>query len=980
VDAANTFTYTLVAGTGSTDNAAFNISGSNLRITSSPDFETKNSYSVRVRTTDQGSLTYEKAFTITINDVNEAPTDIALSAFSINENVPGNSTVGLLSSTDVDAANTFTYSLVAGTGSTDNAAFNISGSNLRITSSPDFETKSSYSVRVRTTDQGSLTYEKAFTITISDVNEAPTDIALSASSINENVPANSTVGSLSSTDVDAANTFTYTLVAGTGSTDNAAFNISGSNLRITSSPDFETKNSYSVRVRTTDQGSLTYEKEFSITINDMVEIPVVTTQAVSSIASTTATGNGNIASLGSPNPTAHGVCWNTTGAPTVLDSKVNNGAISSTGAFTASMTGLSANTTYYVRAYVTNISGTSYGAETTFTTLKIQLTITDPVVVSKVYDNSTNASLYTTIGVVSGILPGDNVTVNIASSVFDTKNVGSGKTVTVTYALSGTLMAKYIAPVASVLTTGRITAKPLTITGLVAHNKEYNGDRIAVVSGGVLQPGIMPDDVSVTMPTSGTFTDKHAGLHKSVSVESLSLLGADKDNYSLIQPTSLFADISPKPLSITGLIAKNKVYDGSLIAKVSGGLLQNVIIPDDVSVNMPTNGSFINKNVGKNKPVGVSNLVLTGADKDNYLLTQPGGLSADIEPISLRINGLVAENKEYDGTIKIAIKGGELHYVLSEDDVKAVMPTVGYVNDKNVGNYKFVNLETIQLLGADKDNYVLPQPIGLWANILPRNLTITGLVARDKEYDGTVEAQLSGGELQQRIYNEDVSVTMPASGTFESKNVGSGIAVSIPNLILIGKDISNYSLVQPIGITATIRARELTIEGAFSVNHKPFDGTTSATIRQHNLTLKGVLENETVTLNPVAEFASAAVGNDIHVYLCAGSSLTGPHKENYMLSLVKAPTTKADITVVTSMADVSKSEITVYPNPFMEYIYFKTDLSVSNVSISNIAGKILFENIDFSDKRIQTSHLPKGIYVVTFELQNKKKLTYKVVK
>ncbi|SDC37260.1 cadherin domain-containing protein [Williamwhitmania taraxaci] len=302
-DVGNTFTYTLVAGTGSTDNASFNISGSSLRITSSPDFETKSSYSVRVRTTDQGSLSFEKAFTITINDVAEAPTDVALSASSISENVAANSTVGTLSSTDPDAGNTFTYTLVAGTGSTDNASFNISGSSLRITASPDFETKSSYSVRVRTTDQSSLTYEKAFTITINNVNETPTDIALSASSINENVAANSTIGSLSSTDPDAGNTFTYTLVTGTGSTDNALFNISGSSLRITASPDFETKSSYSVRVRTTDQGSLTYEKAFTITINNVNESPTDIAISASAINENVA-GNSTVGSLSSTDPDA----------------------------------------------------------------------------------------------------------------------------------------------------------------------------------------------------------------------------------------------------------------------------------------------------------------------------------------------------------------------------------------------------------------------------------------------------------------------------------------------------------------------------------------------------------------------------------------------------------------------------------------------------------------------------------------------------
>ncbi len=282
-DAGNTFTYTLVSGTGDTDNASFNISGSNLRITNSPDYESKSSYSIRVRTTDQGSLSYEKTFTITISDVNETPTDIALSASSVNENVAAGSTVGTLSSTDPDATNTFTYSFVTGTGDTDNASFTISGSTLKIAASANYESKSSYSIRVRTTDQNSLTYDEAFTISISDVNETPSDIALSASSVNENVAANATVGTLSTTDPDAGNTFTYTLVAGTGDDDNASFNISGGSLRITNSPNYEAKNSYKVRVRTTDQGSLTYEEAFTITINNLNEGPTDITLSASSI-------------------------------------------------------------------------------------------------------------------------------------------------------------------------------------------------------------------------------------------------------------------------------------------------------------------------------------------------------------------------------------------------------------------------------------------------------------------------------------------------------------------------------------------------------------------------------------------------------------------------------------------------------------------------------------------------------------------------
>src|SRR5436190_17848218 len=100
-----------------------------------------------------------------------------------------------------------------------------------------------------------------------NVNEAPTDIALSASSIAENQPSGTTVGTFSTTDPDAGDTFTYALVAGTGSTDNGSFSITGNTLKTSASFDYETKNSYSIRVRTNDGGTptLNFEKVFTVT-------------------------------------------------------------------------------------------------------------------------------------------------------------------------------------------------------------------------------------------------------------------------------------------------------------------------------------------------------------------------------------------------------------------------------------------------------------------------------------------------------------------------------------------------------------------------------------------------------------------------------------------------------------------------------------------------------------------------------------------
>jgi VCBS repeat-containing protein len=117
--------------------------------------------------------------------VNQPPTDIALSSSAIPENAGGNATVGSLSTIDPDAGNTFSYTLVAGNGDSDNAAFNIDGSTLRATNSFDFEAKSSYSVRIRSTDQGGLYTEKSLIITVTNVNESPTIVSGSAYSVTE---------------------------------------------------------------------------------------------------------------------------------------------------------------------------------------------------------------------------------------------------------------------------------------------------------------------------------------------------------------------------------------------------------------------------------------------------------------------------------------------------------------------------------------------------------------------------------------------------------------------------------------------------------------------------------------------------------------------------------------------------------------------------------------------------------------------------
>ena len=119
-----------------------------------------------------------------------------------------------------------------------------------------------------------------------------------------------------------------------------------------------------------------YAREWwgAISYGDVVEftttrpIPTVTTQPVTDIKSKSALGHGTVEDLGIPNPTQHGVCWNSDGAPTIDDKKTEEGEVHATGPFTSEIKGLKSNRTYFVRAYATNDEGTAYGNEVSFST------------------------------------------------------------------------------------------------------------------------------------------------------------------------------------------------------------------------------------------------------------------------------------------------------------------------------------------------------------------------------------------------------------------------------------------------------------------------------------------------------------------------------------------------------------------------------------------------------------------------------------
>ncbi len=130
---------------------------------------------------------------------------------------------------------------------------------------------------------------------------------------------------------------------------------------------------YYVRAYATNSNGTAYGSNVSFTTNAASTTPTVITNSVSSITSTSAICGGNVTSDGGATVTVRGVCWSTSSNPTTSNSKTTDG--SGTGSFTSSISGLNPGTIYYVRAYATNINGTSYGSNMSFTTNPAPLNI-----------------------------------------------------------------------------------------------------------------------------------------------------------------------------------------------------------------------------------------------------------------------------------------------------------------------------------------------------------------------------------------------------------------------------------------------------------------------------------------------------------------------------------------------------------------------------------------------------------------------------
>ena len=169
IDLSDTHSYSIACSIPGPDDPSFIVDGNNLRSTEIFDFETKFEYEVCIRVEDNTGLVYEN--TVYVYVLNAVPSNINLSSSSIQENQALNTVIGALSTINTEVSDSHTYSFSCTTPGVDDSSFNISGSNLQSSASFDFESKSSYDICIRTDNGNGGTFDKNFTITVSDVSE-----------------------------------------------------------------------------------------------------------------------------------------------------------------------------------------------------------------------------------------------------------------------------------------------------------------------------------------------------------------------------------------------------------------------------------------------------------------------------------------------------------------------------------------------------------------------------------------------------------------------------------------------------------------------------------------------------------------------------------------------------------------------------------------------------------------------------------------
>lgn len=564
-----------------------------------------------------GTQTIIAAPTVTTNAAGTITTTSVVLNGTVNANA-SNTTASFDYGTTISYGTNVTYASNPVTG-TSNTSVSYSLGSLG--------TNTLYHYRAKGTNSAGTT--NGSDVTFTTLSNAPT-VGSGSSILSDGFTANWTAPTN-----DGSETYTYTVEV---DDDNAFGSINATYSSIASGTTSQavtglaSGTTYYFRVKAVNTtGSSAWSSISSGVTTSSASAPAVTTTAASSITLTTASTGGNVTSDGGDAVTARGVVYNTTGSPTLADSYTTDGT--GTGSFSSSLTGLSNNTTYYVKAYATNGVGTSYGSEISFTTLVAEPTTastvtfgtktTTSLVVNFSSGDGARRVVFVKQGSAVSYTPTDGTSPSGVNSVFGSGTQfgtgnwavydGTGSTVTVTgltanttyhiavyeyndnsagvpnyYTTAGTANTTTYNP--TITTTGTLSAFANTVTGNNSSSQSYTVSAVELSSS-----------VTITAPTG--FAISLDDIDYSVNPIVLT-----KDGSDAVPTTTIYVRFSPGSANgansgnvtnaATSATTKNVAVSGNAIAAeptTTGSISFGSTTANSIVVDLPTVGDGSNR-------------------------------------------------------------------------------------------------------------------------------------------------------------------------------------------------------------------------------------------------------------------------------------------------------------------------------------------------------------------------------------------------
>ena len=570
----------------------------------------------------------------------------------------------------------------------------------------------------------------------------------------------------------------------------------------------------------------------------------------------------------------------------------------------------------YGGKYTTN-NGTA-----TVTVNRKTVTVSGITAKDKVYDGNTNVVLDYSAVTLGGVLENDTLTVT-ATGTLESAGVGEQQKVKISnFKLGGDSAANYVLAESGnqTETTATITAKEVTAT-ITPHGGTYGS---AVAAAANLSGAVDGENVPVTLTYTGNgYNDTAVPANAGSYTVTVSI---SNSNYTLTGNTTADFVITPKAVTVSGITAKDKVYDGNtnVVLDYSAVTLGGVLENDTLTVT--ATGTMESAGVGERK-VRISDLTLGGDSAANYVLAESGNQTETTATITAKEVTVTITSKggTYGSVVAAAAK---LSGAVAGENIPVTLTYTGNGYDAtdvpvNVGSY------TVTASIANS-NYTLTGNTTADFVITPKAVTVSGITANDKVYDGTTNAVLDYSNAQFDGILESDKLTVAAKGMFEKAEAGKQ-NVAISDLTLGGDSAANYVLAESgnqTETTATITAKKIT------VSITPNGGTYGGTITPATATANDVVGEDA----PEITLTYTGTANDGTKY----NGTTPPTKAGTYT--IKASTTDKNYTLdantATAKFTVAKRSATVTPDNKSK-VYEEKDPELTYIVSGVLSGETL---------------------------------------